>query len=260
MGPLSRASRRLRDRQTGALPRLRRVAGVFRATIRDRGPWRSLPEAIANALLAPVRHSAPAASPRPPRDWAPERAAAATRLAATATRLAKVAPRDIRVAAIADASDLGAITVACHATAVRPEDWAMVLAAASASGAAPDLLLVTSARNGNGGAWTYRIGWYAHPDSFLHRDLRALVEWCAERGIPSVFAARDEPDVVRDFGDAAALFDLVLAANEATAEDLRDLPARHGAGIRVPSSGADLRAALASVPELFAPAGDAKPA
>lgn len=255
MGLVARGWRWLRNRESGPWPRLRRVAGVLRSTVRDRGPWRSLPEALATALLAPVRRSRPPAPPAPPRDWAPERTAAAERLAAAGIRLAGVRPRDLRVAAIADAEDLAVLTAACRVTPIRPEDWALELEAATAAGSGPDVLLVTSARRGNGGAWTYRIGWYAHSDSLLHRDLRALTDWCAEHGIPSVFVAGVEPEVVRDFGDAAASFDLVLARDAATAAAFEALPGRRGAGVAVAPAGPGPRATLAGIAALCADAG-----
>jgi hypothetical protein len=263
MGRLARALRWLLNRESGPVPRARRVGGVLRATAREGGPWRSLPEALATAVLAPVRRSAPSAPPAPPRDWAPERTAAAARLAAAAARLGASRPADLRLAVIADKPDLvGLAKAAGRVIAIRPEDWLADLDAAIAVGQGPDLLLVTSARTGNGGAWTYRICWYAHPDSFLHRDLRALLDWCAERGIPSVFLARrgtdatDAVDLVRDFGDAALLFDLVLAPDPATAAAFSELPGRRGAGVRVPAAGADLAATLRGLGTLLAePAG-----
>ena len=263
MGRLARTLRWLLNRESGPVPRARRVGGVLRATVRERGPWRSLPEALATAVLAPVRRSAPSAPPAPPRDWAPERAAAGARLAAAAARLAASNPADLRLAVIADKPDLATFAkAAAHVIAIRPEDWLAELGAAGAAGQGPDLLLVTSARAGNGGAWTYRIGWYAHPDSFLHRDLRALLAWCAERGIPSIFLACGATDatyavdLVRDFGDAALLFDLVLAADSATAAAYSELPGRRGAGVRVPAAGADIAAHLRSLGTILAePAG-----
>ena len=248
--------RRLGSGAFQPLARLRRVGGVLRATIRERGPWWTLPEAIATAALAPVCRSVEASSP-PPRDLSPERAAAAARIEAARGRIAARPSHDLRVAAIADAADLAALSTAARVTAVRPEDWAIELEAARAAGAAPDLLLVTSARSGNGGAWTYRIGWYAHPDSFLHRDLRALVGWCAEHGIPSLFVARDTPDETREFGDAAALFDLIVTDGDGAAAAFGALPARRGIGARSHPSAADLAALVAGLRGVFVP--DAAP-
>ena len=271
MGRFTRAGRWLMNRDAGPVPRARRVAGVLRSTLRDRGPWRTLPEALATAFLAPVRRSPPSAPPAPPRDWAPERAAAARRLEAAAARLGAGKAADLRLAVIADAQDLAVLTAAAgHVLAIRPEGWVAELDAATRAAQAPELLLVTSAREGNGGAWTYRIGWYAHPDSFLHRDLRALLAWCAEHRIPSLFAARPapaaakakgaataDPDVVRDFGDAALLFDLVLAPDAATADAFRELPGRRGAGVRVAARPADLADTIRGLGALLADAAGA---
>ena len=122
-GRLDRGLRWLRNRQTGPLPRLRRVAGVLRSTARNRDSWRALPDALATALLAPVRVASKPPPPRPPRDWSPQRAAARDRLARRAALLTGTGGSRRRLAVIADGTDLEAWTRVHDLVAVRPEDW-----------------------------------------------------------------------------------------------------------------------------------------
>ncbi|MFC5379510.1 glycosyltransferase [Aquipuribacter nitratireducens] len=73
-----------------------------------------------------------------------------------------------------------------------------------------DLLLVESAWEGNGGAWTKLVGCYE--DTGLDR-LAELVEACRERGVPTVFWNKEDPVHYRRFAPAAALFDHVLTTD-----------------------------------------------
>lgn len=246
-GRSERIWRWLRNRQSGPLPRLRRVGSVLKATVRGRGPWRQLPEALATALLAPVRLPGKPSPPRPPRDWTREREEARLRLARAAERLRDREPARLRVAVIADDPELARLREVLDLDELRPEDWAEVLDAGLAAGSCPDLLLVTTARNGNGGAWTYRIAWTAHPDGILHRDLEALTKWCAAHDVPTVFATTEAgPTFAATWGDAARLFDLVLVPDPTIAAVVDERPDRRGIGARLVPLGAaaDIAAAL----------------
>jgi hypothetical protein len=227
-----RGVRWLRNRQTGPLARARRVASVLRAVVergsRERWLIRRLPHDLLAAALAPVRTRGSAPSPKQPRSWASERAAARGRLAGEGRpprELESIA--DLCVAAIADEPLASWLCDGCDAVLVRPEDWQTVLERRP-----PHLLLVADAWWGNGGAWQYRIAWHAHPDALFLPDLRALTDWCAQRGVPSVFLDCHGLDTDR-FAEAAALLDLVVAPDEATARRYLELPNRRGAGAAV---------------------------
>lgn len=244
IGRVVRGIRWLRNRQTGPLPRLRRMGGVLRDAVRQRRRLRDLPSDLLSAALAPVRVRGTSAAPRPPRTWDGERAAARRRLArAGRVPLELAALADLRVAAIADDLLADLLREICEPALLRPEDWRAELEARP-----PHLLLVESSWRGNGGAWQYRIARHAHPDSLLRRDLRALVGWCAAHDVPSVFwDTAGEPATDR-FVDAAALFDLVAAPDEDAAARHREQPDRRGAGIVVlpaPAGPRELREALA---------------
>jgi hypothetical protein len=232
LGRALRILRWLRNRQTGPLPRLRRVGGVLAAAARgarsEPALLRRLPDDLATAVLAPVRVRGPAALAGPSRSWEPERAAARRRLAGEgrpAVELGSIG--DLRLAAIADESLAGWLRSGCETIFVRPEDWRTQLEARP-----PQLLAIADAWWGNGGSWQYRVAWHAHPDALLLRDLRALVAWCAERGVPSVFL--DTHGAAADrFAEAAALCDLIVAPDEAAARRYLATADRRGAGVAI---------------------------
>ncbi|MBI2776431.1 MAG: hypothetical protein HYX57_04070 [Chloroflexi bacterium] len=255
-GRSERIWRWLRNRQSGPLPRIHRVGSVLKATFHARGPWRQLPEALATALLAPVRLPGKPPPPARPRDWTREREGARLRLVRAAERLRDRDPASLRLAVIADAPELARLSEVHDLDELRPEDWADVLDAGLAAGSCPDLLLVTTARNGNGGAWTYRIAWTAHPDGILHRDLDALTNWCAAHDVPTVFATTEAgPAFDAIWGDAARLFDLVLVPDATIAAAVDERPDRRGTGARLAPVGlaADIAAALGAISPRDAP-------
>ena len=109
----------------------------------------------------------------------------------------------------------------------------------------PDLLFVESAWNGNDGAWRLAMTGADGPAP----DLRALVEWCRDEGIPTVFWNKEDPPNYDVFLATARLFDRVFTVDAGRIRDYeRDLghtrigllpfaaqprvhnPVRHGAG------------------------------
>jgi hypothetical protein len=225
------------------------AVAVIRAAIRDGGPWRSLPAGVIRALRTPVG-TLPRAEVRPPRDPRHERVAAARRLIAARSSLADRTPATLRLALIADAADEAALVATGPATTLRPEDWMSVLETE-----APDAVLVTSARAGGHGAWTYRVAWVAHPDRILGGALEALLAWCRERDIPSVFAlTTGETAALDEWLDAADRCDLVLVPDAASAARISADPGRRGAAVVVdtPDRPGLLRALVADRAELVA--------
>jgi hypothetical protein len=199
---------------------------VIRGAAAAGGPWRGLPAAVIRALVRPTPGVPAAEPPGPDRvaDLVADRAAASGRIRATAARLASAA-RPAVLAVVADDAERAALRAAGPVLVIRPEDWVATMEAAS-----PDLLLVTSTRAGNGGAWTHRIAWAAHPDRLLGRDLDALLRWCADHDIATVFAVTPGgAAALDDWRDAADRFDLVLAPSAGTADALAASTARRGA-------------------------------
>ena len=238
---------RLRDRETGLVPRIRLAVGVLASSVGDRRQWRSLPIDFATALLAPIRVPGPPAPPMAARDWSPEREAAGARLRRAAQRWANERTARPAFAVIADDDDLAAWGRSGCLIEVRPEDWAVVLERTEAAGSPLGALLVTSTRAGNHGAWAFRLGAVAHPDAFLERDVAALVAWFADRGLPSIFLVTDDrPGAATDWGAVGRLFDLVLAPSEDLARALSARPDRRGIEARV-STAAGLEDVLAAI-------------
>ena len=213
------------------------MGGAVRDAVCEPRRIRHLPEDLLTAALAPVRVRGMSGPPPATRSWDEERATARRRLARAGREPLELRSLgDLRVAAIADDPLAGWLRGACDAALVRPEDWRPKLEAHP-----PHLLLVEAGWRGNGGAWQYRIAWYAHPDALLRRDLRALVEWCAARDVPSVFWDTAERPSSDRFVEAGTLFDLVVARDGEAAGRHIGHPDRRGAGAAVldPPAGPD---------------------
>lgn len=109
--------------------------------------------------------------------------------------------RGLRVAVILDEFSRECFGYEWQQVEVRPDDWRDRLEREGI-----DLLFVESAWNGNDGAWQYRLAGPGAPDA----DLAALVAWCRERQVPTVFWNKEDPAHYRDFLATAALFDQVF--------------------------------------------------
>jgi len=95
-----------------------------------------------------------------------------------------------------------------------PDDWEEVLGERR-----PDLLLVESAWQGNGGRWRLHLT-SAGPSE----ELRALVAWCRREGVPTVFWNKEDPPNYDLFLPTARLFDQVFTVDADRIPDyVRDL-------------------------------------
>jgi Glycosyl transferases group 1 len=118
--------------------------------------------------------------------------------------------RGLRVAGILDEMSRASFAPECVLdTFFTRYDWRDHLEANP-----PDLLLVESAWVGNQGGWQYCIGSYEHPQYAGLPYLRALLEWCREREVPTVFWNKEDPVHFDRFKEAAALFDCVFTTDE----------------------------------------------
>ena len=89
-----------------------------------------------------------------------------------------------------------------------PDDWRSTLDAKP-----PDLLLVESAWRGLDGSWKGRIARFEgrrEPDEALG----ALLAWCRERDIPTVFWGKEDPPNFDRFVDTALSFDHIFTTDE----------------------------------------------
>ncbi|MDR4427386.1 hypothetical protein FOR95_28840, partial [Bacillus anthracis] len=73
----------------------------------------------------------------------------------------------------------------CELITFKPENWLEVL-----NHNMPDLLMVESAWQGNGGTWNKRVGYYGEENM---QPLFALLKWCNENNIPTVFWNKEDP-------------------------------------------------------------------
>ena len=85
-----------------------------------------------------------------------------------------------------------------------PDDWQEILERED-----PDLLFVESAWHGNDDRWRLHLTRDHRPSN----DLRALVEWCRSRGIPTVFWNKEDPPNYDVFLETARLFDQVFTVD-----------------------------------------------
>lgn len=126
---------------------------------------------------------------------------------------------EVRVAAILDEMSLRCFAPECKLITFTPTNWLNVLGEQP-----PHLLLVESAWQGNDGSWQYKVGTYSHPESVGLPDLKALVDWCRSRSIPTVFWNKEDPVHFEKFKEAAALFDVVFTTDANMAARYRELP------------------------------------
>lgn len=146
-----------------------------------------------------------------------KRAVVAARRARTRTRIAgrrdvprleafplpePVAARDVHAAVVLDEFSVLALGYEWRQTLVRPDSWRAALEADR-----PDLLFVESAWNGNDGTWRLHLTQQPSP------ELRALVAWCREQGIPTVFWNKEDPPNYDVFLETAKLFDQVFTVD-----------------------------------------------
>ncbi len=118
-------------------------------------------------------------------------------------------PRDLRVAAVLDEMSANCFGPECDLLTFDSEHWQQQLDEHQ-----PHLLLVESAWRGNGESWRYMVGSYPRPDQQGLPKLRALVDWCRKRDIPTAFWGKEDPIHFDRFKEAAALFDYVFTTDE----------------------------------------------
>ena len=117
---------------------------------------------------------------------------------------------NLRVACVMDDFSRLAFSPEFEYVDFGPGDWRAVLEAGP-----PDLLLVESAWRGKEGLWKGQIPRFERhyePDP----DLAAVVSWCRDRDIPTVFWGKEDPPNFHRFVDHAVLFDFIFTTDEET--------------------------------------------
>ena len=119
-------------------------------------------------------------------------------------------------AGILDTMSASTFGVDCRLLNFTPHNWRYVLEQQP-----PEFLLVESAWQGNSGSWQYQVGEYSTND---RSNLKALVGWCREQQIPTVFWNKEDPVHFAKFKNAAKLFDFVFTTDANIIESYRALP------------------------------------
>ena len=192
----------------GSLVELRegKAYRLMRVLWRLRRPFRRTPKRSAADEGAPAEEAEPGPAPS----------------LATSSRIAtqtRQTGEPLRVASVLDEMSEACFAPECELVPLTLEGWAGQLDAQP-----PDLLLVESAWNGNGGEWQYRVATYPRKDLVGLPALRALLDGCRERGIPTAFWNKEDPVHFERFAEAAALFDHVFTTDARCVERYRALP------------------------------------
>jgi len=111
---------------------------------------------------------------------------------------------DLTVAVVLDPFSELAFRYEWDQVTFGPDDWRQVL-----GGRRPDLLFVESAWHGNEGRWRLHLTRDDRPSA----EFRALVAWCRERAIPTVFWNKEDPPNYDRFLETARLFDHVFTVD-----------------------------------------------
>jgi len=127
----------------------------------------------------------------------------------------------LRVVSILDEMSQACFAPDCELVPLSLKGWAEQLDETQ-----PDLLLVESAWNANSGEWQYRIAQYPRADLAGLPALRALIDGCRERGIPTAFWNKEDPVHLDRFFEAAGLFDHVFTTDIGCVERYRALPGK----------------------------------
>lgn len=121
--------------------------------------------------------------------------------------------RDLKVACIFDEFTMTNYSSEVDLITFTPENWQTVLTENK-----PHILFVESAWHGNFDSWQYKIGKYAN----VHRDeLFALLKWCKEQGIPTLFWNKEDPIHFEKFIDSAKRFDYIFTSDANKIEDYK---------------------------------------
>lgn len=112
--------------------------------------------------------------------------------------------RDLTVGVILDDFSAAAFAFEWNLLALRKEDWKQQLAETKI-----DFLFVESAWNGNSSSWKYQLTGTSGPKP----EFLALMDWCRQQSIPTVFWNKEDPPHYDDFLPAARQFDVVFTSD-----------------------------------------------
>lgn len=123
----------------------------------------------------------------------------------------------LKVALVADELTRACLLHECRVCDLTPLNYKYLLRLWK-----PDLLFVESAWHGAGNAWKYRIASYPDHPEHSNRDLRKMVEYARNLGIPCLFWNKEDGVHYARFIDSARLFDHVFTVDEGCLERYRE--------------------------------------
>ncbi|MUU72414.1 glycosyltransferase [Pseudarthrobacter sp. GA104] len=112
--------------------------------------------------------------------------------------------RDLTVAVILDDFSASAFSFEWNLVLLRKDAWLQQLTETKI-----DFLFVESAWNGNAGSWKFQLTGTSGPKP----DFLALMDWCREHSVPTVFWNKEDPPHYDDFLPAARRFDVVFTSD-----------------------------------------------
>ncbi|MFS8974649.1 methyltransferase domain-containing protein [Cupriavidus necator] len=110
-------------------------------------------------------------------------------------------PARLRMACIMDEFTYGSYRHECETVQLTPEGWQAAIAEFR-----PELLFVESAWRGKDGLWGSKVG-------HTSRELQAIIRWCRDHAVPTVFWNKEDPVHFETFLTTAKLFDFIFTTD-----------------------------------------------
>lgn len=117
--------------------------------------------------------------------------------------------KDLHIALVADQLTASCLSAECQLSTITPRNYRWVLRFYK-----PDILLVESAWEGSKSSWKYKIAAYPDHPERNNSELRKVVGYARERGIPTVFWNKEDAVHFDRFINSASLFEHIFTVDE----------------------------------------------
>lgn len=155
------------------------------------------PPALATQVQAPASEERPSEAPSLSRVPGRLQTEKTEQQAVPCARLLK----NLKVASIMDEFTWSSYRHECNLLQLTPGNWLREL-----EDFRPDMLLIESAWRGKDELWGNKVG-------HKSQELTGIIQWCGERGIPTVFWNKEDPVHFETFLNTAKLFDYVFTTD-----------------------------------------------